>query len=237
MTEGKHYRYLEFRFDQGRLDRSNDVTIVSVDEEGRILGDGEYLAIGRSLHYLTTRPFLDCDCNDFAWGPDRLCKHLIAALRSEEDEVLELCIQSAKVKPTITLVAGPPGAGKSYYVGLHAKDSDLIWDYDLMASAITVHPKNRGRSVSKRDIVRALRDAYMRKLKDMVDKGTLADDVWIIWTMPSAKARGRLVSTLGAKVVIVETPALQCMSRGRDQRGVESWWAQYEQRSGETIVK
>lgn len=84
------YRYLEFEFDKGRLERSKDVAIIEVDGDGHPLPDYHYAAFGGSpqLHYCHTKPHFSCDCPDFEWGNEtRLCKHLIAALVYERDEV------------------------------------------------------------------------------------------------------------------------------------------------------
>jgi len=90
----KDYGYMEFRFDQGRLDRSKEITIVSVDIDGNQLPPKHYMAFGsKTHHYCHTDPHLECDCNDFAWGGnERMCKHLIAALRYEEDPLMAVLI-------------------------------------------------------------------------------------------------------------------------------------------------
>ena len=86
------YGYMEFRFDQGRLDLSKEITIVSVDIEGQPLPESHYMAFGSKVHhYCFTKPHLECDCNDFVWGGEvRLCKHLIAALVKEEDVLMAI---------------------------------------------------------------------------------------------------------------------------------------------------
>ena len=90
------YNYMEFMFDTGRLDRSYDIAVVSIDSDGNTLPDNHYMAFGGSskLHYCHTQPHIGCDCPDFEWGGEtRLCKHLLAALRHEEDEVLKHIIK------------------------------------------------------------------------------------------------------------------------------------------------
>ena len=96
------YRYLEFEFDQGRLDRSHDIAIVNIDIDGVTLPDNHYMAFGGSSkpHYCHTQPHIECDCPDSEWGGEtRLCKHLIAALREERDEVLKHIISNENNNP------------------------------------------------------------------------------------------------------------------------------------------
>lgn len=92
------YKYLDFEFDQGRLNRSHEVAVVTIDSGGEQLPDNHYMAFGGSpqLHYCHTQPHIGCDCPDFEWGGEtRLCKHLIAALRHEGDEVLKHIVDHA----------------------------------------------------------------------------------------------------------------------------------------------
>ena len=86
-----NYSYMEFRFDQGRVERAKRLVVVSVDAELRPLPDSHYMVVGtekESVHYCMTKPHLDCDCEDFAMGHDRLCKHLIATLLFEQEPIL-----------------------------------------------------------------------------------------------------------------------------------------------------
>lgn len=80
------YKYMEFVFDDGRLQRSRDIVILGIDIDGNTLPNGHYMAIGGSStqRYCSTNP-VSCDCPDFEWGDHRLCKHIIAALLFEKD--------------------------------------------------------------------------------------------------------------------------------------------------------
>lgn len=238
------YRYMDFWFDDGRLKRSEDIKIISLSDGGRILDERYYLALSDNHHYVTIHPHLDCDCDDFAWGPDRLCKHLIAALRFEGDKLLEQVILSNRPEPVVTLVCGPPAAGKSTYVRDHAAPYDLLWDYDAISRAIQVD--GDGRSVNTRPFVVVIRDAFMRKLKDMVDDGTLQTDAWVVWSLPRPGKRSAAAKALNANVVVLEREVEECVENAKKDRSTEEviavergaidWWEAYRPLDGEERV-
>jgi hypothetical protein len=88
------YGWMEFRFDQGRLDRSREIAVVGVDIDGNPLPEKHYMAFGsNNHHYCHTDDGVECDCNDFAWGGnERLCKHLIATLLHEGDLLMAMLV-------------------------------------------------------------------------------------------------------------------------------------------------
>ena len=64
--------------------RAMSIKVFNVDEEGNDLPPHTYLALGGDkIHYLQTQPFWDCDCGDWVWRDDVICKHLIRALYDE----------------------------------------------------------------------------------------------------------------------------------------------------------
>ena len=109
-----NYGYLEYRFDEDRARRAQELTVLSVDSEGVTLPDHHYMVLGGNQpHYITTKPSPDCDCHDFSWGHDRLCKHLIAGLWKEGDQHIGYIIDSlgkGETKPfsimEVTILAG-----------------------------------------------------------------------------------------------------------------------------------
>jgi len=85
----REHSYLEFRFDDKRVEKALGLSVHLVDYEGVELPEGHYMVIGgKQPHFCHTSPHLDCDCQDFVWGNDRLCKHLIAALLLEKDPLI-----------------------------------------------------------------------------------------------------------------------------------------------------
>jgi hypothetical protein len=85
----REHSYLEFRFDDKRIERALALEVYSVDYEGQELPKGHYMVAGGSQpHFCVTVSGVDCDCQDFIWGDNRLCKHLIAALIQEKDPLI-----------------------------------------------------------------------------------------------------------------------------------------------------
>lgn len=82
---------------------------------------------------------------------------------------------------TITLVHGPPGAGKSTYVQEHRQPGDLVVDYDLLGSALG--SDSRAQHEEIHETINAARNAVLDKIR----KGeTGARKVWIISANPNA---------------------------------------------------
>lgn len=233
MSENQ-YRYMEFRFDQGRLDRAQDIVVVSVDEGLQHLPEHHYMAVGgESHHYLHTKPHLDCDCRDFSVGFDRLCKHLIAALQYEKDPVFMQAVKGAVTPKKVTIVCGPPAAGKSTYVNENKEDGDIVWDFDVVSQAIG----GGDRTIATVDFTKKMRDAFLIELRTQVQQGRLQENVWIAWGLPNRGTRERLSEELNAEVVVIATPAEQCTENEKKRRGeleavrterdAKRWWERY----------
>ena len=241
-------KYMEFRYDPGRLERSRDIVILSIDTDGEELPEGHYLAIGGSPqpHYASTKPYLDCDCNDFAWGTDRLCKHLIAALRYEKDSVI-MSADESTVEPVqleVTLVCGPPASGKSSYVRGHAKKGDLVWDLDEVIRTLTYGLEAHEIPVTTREIVRKVRATVMEEIAKAVrNKANELEHAWIIWSLPKVKTRRAMAEKLNANVVVFECPVDMCIQDERPEsfvarvrRDAMKWWEMYSRSNKDEIV-
>jgi hypothetical protein len=63
----------------------------------------------------------------------------------------------------ITLVMGPPAAGKSTYVLEHTRPGDLIVDYDAIATSLGANPHQRGQDLHP--AINAARNAILRQLR------------------------------------------------------------------------
>lgn len=79
--------------------------------------------------------------------------------------------------PHITLVYGPPGAGKTTYVRERAKPGDLVVDYDAIAEALGSPDRQHTERIH--GAVMAARGAVLTSIRQ---NRTGADAVWIIST-------------------------------------------------------
>lgn len=84
----------------------------------------------------------------------------------------------------ITLVMGPPAAGKNTYVQQHARPGDLIVDYDAIATSLGANPHQRGQDLHP--AVMAARNAILRQLRRGQTGATRA---WILSANPDADRR------------------------------------------------
>jgi 5-methylcytosine-specific restriction protein A len=151
----------------------------------------------------------------------------------------------------VTVVCGPPAAGKSTYVARQAGPRDLVIDFDRIAVELFGAPP-AARVVGLTadqvgDVLRARND----RLADLMWRKALGrwPHAWLIVAEPDAKARAWWADTLGAEVVVVEATPEQCLARAReaaqrgDERGddIESriirWFAAYQPRESDTIVQ
>lgn len=247
-------KYLEFRYDEGRLQRSYDIVILTIDADGEQLPDKHYLAMGGSskAHYCCTEPYLDCDCDDFAWGTDRLCKHLIAALRYDKDEVIIGADASeGRGKPVtldVTLVCGPPASGKSSYVMDRAQRGDLVWDLDEMVRTLTHGLDPHEISVTTREIVRKVRATVMEEIaKASRNPKNELERAWVIWSLPKSHVRHGMANKLRAEVVVFECPVERCVEHAirdkrpepfiaRVERDSRKWWEMYTRNDKDKII-
>lgn len=108
----------------------------------------------------------------------------------------------------ITLIAGPPCAGKSTLVNQFAEPGDVILDFDRIAIQLGsprawLHPPEFVAAVEAHiaDQLRALR------ARDD------APTAWLIRAAPRARVRERLAAALGARVWVLDPGAPECLRR------------------------
>jgi len=131
----------------------------------------------------------------------------------------------------ITLIVGPPGAGKTTHVQHHAQPGDLIIDYDQIADALTGNLKQQThRNDEMHTVTMAARNAILRTLREGKAGVPRA---WIISANPKAETMFPY-----HKVVVIDPGRDETKGRaikaGRPQRWlqlIDNW---YDQRSGAT---
>lgn len=134
----------------------------------------------------------------------------------------------------VTLVTGPPGAGKNHYISEHMKADDLVVDLDVL-----------------REQYPALSLVGLQTLQQTIEDAAHASehDAWVIRCVADGEKRTELARRIKAdEVVVIETPAdvakAQIRSRGRHHEkfdeldtAVDSWWSQYGVVGSDVIVK
>lgn len=133
----------------------------------------------------------------------------------------------------VFIVYGSPLSGKSSYVSEAMGEGDLIIDMDSIWQCVSgceryVKP-NRLKSV-----VFAVRDNLLESVKYRRGKW---QNAYIIGGYPFKAERERLLDSLGAREVFIDTEREECLNRllacedGRDvtewTKYIEDWWLQY----------
>ena len=127
-------------------------------------------------------------------------------------------------KGKLTVVCGPPGAGKTTYVSQHAKPGDVVVDLDdIIADLFGVH----GHDVNDMAKVGAAIRERNRRLA-LLGNG---DTVWLIASAPSMTERAYWKAR-GAAVVLLNPGHTICIKRasGRSRdykQAVLRWYAEY----------
>ena len=97
----------------------------------------------------------------------------------------------------ITVVSGPPKAGKTTYVNKHRKTGDLVWDYDAVVSTMFGLPMHHDPSESVINLMQQIRDvavAWVRRMPREMDA----------WIIISNKTQAEAVAEqLGARLVAI----------------------------------
>lgn len=83
-----------------RLIRATGIVIKYKDENGDFLPDRHYMVTGKkgNKHYLFTKPYIECDCEDFIYRESVLCKHLIRALMLEKHPIMVRQLQDLGIE-------------------------------------------------------------------------------------------------------------------------------------------
>jgi len=133
----------------------------------------------------------------------------------------------------VYVVYGSPLSGKSSYVAEAMVEGDLIIDMDSIWQCVSgcqryVKPKRLN------SVVFSVRDNLLESVRYRRGKWLNA---YIIGGYPYQAERDRLIDTLGAREVFIDTDKETCINRlletedGRDReqwmRYIEDWWLQY----------
>lgn len=151
----------------------------------------------------------------------------------------------------VTVVCGPPGAGKSTYVAKHAGKHDLVICFDQIATKLF------GRRGGKRvhgTMTREQLGTVLRVRNEMIADlmyeaaAKRWPRAWLIVSEPVAAHRQWWHDKLGADIVVLLADAQECLRRVKldanagDERGasipsvISKWFERYEQRAGDQVI-
>ncbi|MEV7268417.1 hypothetical protein AB0N38_33160 [Micromonospora aurantiaca] len=138
------------------------------------------------------------------------------------------CTRSMVSGTKVTLVAGPPCAGKSTYVAQHRQPGDLVVDYDELSVALGGQRYDPGPGL--RPFVLDARDAVLTRLRS--GRHELAR-AWVIHSAPT-RAERAVYHDAGDAVVLLLTDAPVCLDRAGLHRPdswaghIRAWFDRYE---------
>lgn len=137
----------------------------------------------------------------------------------------------------VTLVAGPPGAGKTTWVHAQLAAGDLVYDFDAVLAAITGQPVHTGRTERAKTVTLAIRDLLGQYA------GRDTGRWWFITSAPGCDERDAWRAA-GARVVVVLAPLDVCVARCADRppgedwpAAIGRWWRLYRPARGDLIAR
>ena len=119
----------------------------------------------------------------------------------------------------ITIVSGPPCAGKNTYIKNNRKKGDVVWDFDKIHSALTGELSHK--HIEKvRKYIFSMRNQFYKDLKTEKEL-----KVWIINSSPLKLVRQNLAKDLDAEIIYIKRTKEECLNVANNERPEE--WKSY----------
>lgn len=144
----------------------------------------------------------------------------------------------------VVIVAGPPGAGKTTFVGELRGAGDIVIDLDALVAALTLAPWYAEKTPGVHHVALDVRDFLLQRIRQPSEIPT----AWVITSEADADKRAALADQLQARrVLVLEVSAGECMRRIRsDERRqdqaqrwgdvVRDWWQTYQPNATEERI-
>jgi len=167
--------------------------------------------------------------------------NLMSLCRQCHDEVHGKGMAIPNPSCKVTLVAGPPGSGKSTWVEAQRKPTDTVIDLDVIKSHLARVPIYQAGD-------EWIHPALIERNR-MLSELPIGSHAWFIVSAPRATDRKDWQDKLGAHAVVLEVDASICKDRiDNDTRrpdhvkkqhkiAVDRWWRQYVSRREDEIVR
>lgn len=156
-------------------------------------------------------------------------------------------VQPMELQPSrvpLTMVCGPPGAGKSTYINAHRSEADILIDIDVILSDLS---GDTTRTQERRD--KYLKDAFIERNRRLagLSQETRPIAAWFIIGAPQPSAREVWVKQIKPSAVVVfETPLQACRQRILAEQsrtptassminGASTWWDRYDRSPVDTL--
>ena len=119
----------------------------------------------------------------------------------------------------ITIVSGPPCAGKNTYIKNNRKKGDVVWDFDKIHSALTGE-------LSHKHIEKVRKYIFSMRNQFYIDLKTEKElKVWIINSSPLKLVRQNLAKDLDAEIIYIKRSKEECLNVANNERPEE--WKSY----------
>ncbi|MFG2589062.1 AAA family ATPase [Streptomyces sp. NPDC048438] len=135
------------------------------------------------------------------------------------------------------VVTGPPAAGKSSWITARARSTDIVIDLDRITQALA--GPGAPQWTQDKLLVKVAQRARFAAIDEAL-RHRDETDVYLIHTMPSAKAAARY-ARLGARTIVVDPGREVVMQRVRDMRqdgmvAVATRWYNQQAKAGRQTV-